>query len=381
MTTPIRLVFCITELDSGGAERALTQLVTNLNRDQWEPYVICLGPRGHFADILEQAQIPVVCLNARGLFSLPGVVWQLARQLARLRPSLVQTFLFHANIVGRIASRMARVPCVVSGIRVAEHRSRWYGRVDRWTNFLVTTNVCVSQGVADFSSRVTGLDANKLVVIPNSVDFDRFALAQPADLTVFGIPLNSRVFIAIGRLERQKGIDVLLDAVRMLFAGSQFESNTFGSIPADVHFLIVGDGPDANELRETSSRYQIADRIHFVGRRDDIPELLAASKALVLPSRWEGMPNVVLEAMAAALPVIATRVEGIAELVRDGVTGTTVPPEQPQELAKAIQNFLLDTQFLRRAGNASQEIVKKDFAINSVVDAYTNLYRRLLNHG
>ncbi len=364
---PIRLVFCITELDPGGAERALTQLVLNLNRAEWEPHVICLGPRGHFAEVLEVAQVPVVCMNAQGILSLPRVFYQLTRELRRLRPALIQTFLFHANLLGRFAARLAGVTPVVSGLRVAEHRSRWYGRIDRWTNFLVDMNVCVSQGVADFSERIVGLEHDKLVVIPNSVDVERFAQAHPADLTSFGIPSGSRVLISIGRLERQKGFDVLIDAAARL--------NPF---PDDVHFLIVGDGPDRDLLRARAEEKMLNKRIHFVGRRDDVPELLAASTMLVLSSRWEGMPNVVLEAMAAGLPVVATQVEGIAELVRNRITGLTVSPEQPAELATAIQSLLSDPDFSRSASYESQSIVGKCFASSVMADSYAHLYRRLL---
>jgi starch synthase (maltosyl-transferring) len=368
LAAPIRLVFCITELDPGGAERALTQLVLSLDRDEWEPHVICLGPRGYFADVLENAGVPVSCLNASGTLSLPRILFQLTRELRRLRPALVQTFLFHANILGRIAARLAGIRIVVSGLRVAEHRSLWYGRIDRWTNFLVAKNVCVSQGVADFSTQKVGLDRAKLVVIPNSVDFERFAMAKPADVSQFGIPTGARILISIGRLERQKGIDVLLDAIELL-----------RPFPDDLHFLIVGDGPDSVILRGRVAQMRWGDRIHFANRRNDVPELLAASTALILPSRWEGMPNVVLEAMAAGRPVIASRVEGIAELVRERMTGLTVPSDNHADLATAIRSLLADTEFIAKAGNESQHIVEKEFTATVVNSLYTQLYRELLS--
>lgn len=379
MAAPVRIVFCITELDAGGAERALTQLVTNLDRSQWDSHVICLGPRGHFTDVLEAAGIPVICLNAGGLLSLPRVLFQLTRWLSRLRPELLQTFLFHANILGRVAAYWARVPIVVCGLRVAEYRSRWYGRIDRWTNSIVTTNVCVSQGVADFSAQRSKLPVNKIVVIPNSVDISRFANSTPADLTELGIPANSRVLISIGRLEHQKGIDILLDAIAAMTVDSPKRVDAISRVPADTHFLIVGDGPDAHRLREQADRNRISHCVHFAGRREDVPALLAASVALILPSRWEGMPNVVLEAMAAARPVIATRVEGIAELIQDEVTGLIVPVEQPEALAKAINTLLSDPQFLASAGRRSQDVVVNGFAVPTVVQMYSELYRRLLN--
>lgn len=366
--SPIRLVFCITELDPGGAERALVQLVLHLDRNQWEPHVICLGPTGHFADVLQAANIPVTCLNARGSLSLPRVLRQLVRELRRINPALVQTFLFHANVLGRIAARLAGIPCVISGIRVAEHRSPWYGRIDRWTNFLVKTNVCVSRGVTSFSATQVGLDQEKLIVIPNAVEVDRFASAKPAQLQQFGIPDGSKVFISIGRLEHQKGIDVLLTAIEQL-----------KPIPNELHFLIVGNGPGESALRAQATAKGIAEHVHFVGRRTDVPELLSASFGLILASRWEGMPNVVLEAMAAGKPVIATRVEGIEELVRDGVTGLTIPKEDPNKLVAAVRTMLEDPDFYTAAGVRAQDIVAQEFAPQAIADSYQNLYLRTLN--
>ena len=356
---PIRIAFCITELDPGGAERALTQLVLGLDRAEWEPHVICLGPRAHFVQALESANVPVTCLNAGGLVSLPRVLYQLTQHLRRIKPAILQTFLFHANMVGRIAARLAGVKTVVSGLRVAERQSAWHRWLDRWTNWLVATNVCVSKGVADFSASVAGLNPSKLVVIPNSVDAELFARA-----TQFGIPAGSRILISIGRLERQKGFDVLLDAVSLLTP-----------LPEETYFVIVGDGPDLTSFLKQA---ELTNRVRFLGRRDDVPNLLAASTAFILSSRWEGMPNVVLEAMATGLPVVATQVEGVSELIRDGINGLVVAPDQPAELANAILRILSQPDFSRNAGLNSQSIVAKEFTIQHTTGAYAKLYLQLL---
>ena len=360
-------MFCITDLDRGGAERALVQLVLNLDRQDWDPQVICLGPPGVLVETLELAGIPVVCLNARNLLSTPRVLWVLTRELRRRKPAIVQTFLFHANIVGRIAARLAGVRIVISGIRVAERRNRWHGRIDRWTNHLVNINVCVSRGVADFSATVTGLDRQKLTVIPNAVDADKFVGIQPADLTPLGIPCGSRVFISVGRLESQKGFDVLIEAISL-----------GNSLPADVYFLIVGDGPQSVSLRQQVELHALQERIRFAGRRTDVPELLAASMTFILSSRWEGMPNVILEAMAAGLPIITTSVEGTDELVQDGVNGLVVAPDRAAALRAAIESVLARPDFVLAAGNASQAIAAKDFTPLSVAYSYANTYRKLL---
>jgi glycosyltransferase involved in cell wall biosynthesis len=362
-----RIVFCITELDPGGAERALTQLVTNLDRNEWDIAVVCLSGRGHFSEVIETAGIPVHYLNARSFLDLPRLFVRLFFTLRKLRPAIVQTFLFHANLMGRICARLAGVKVVVSGLRVAEHRNRWHGRLDRWTNRLVDCNVCVSQGVADFAEKSMGLRRNKLFVIPNAVEGDRFAKVVPADLKPLGIPENCRVMISIGRLERQKGFDLLIDAVTKL-----------SKIPEDLRFLIVGDGPDAANLKLLVRNKRLDQHVCFAGRREDVPQLLAASNVFILPSRWEGMPNVVLEAMAAGLCVITTDVEGIPELIQDGVNGIVVPVESAARLAKAIEFVLANTGFAREAGAKSQQLVREQFTIDKITREYDQHYRRFL---
>ena len=366
-STPIPLVFCITELDLGGAESALTQLVVHLDRNEWQPHVICLGRSGHFVPILEAAGIPVICLNATGALSLPRVLLELIRHLRRIRPALVQTFLSHANLLGRFAAWFARGPVVVSGLRVAEHQSRWHGVLDRWTNRLVSMNVCVSRGVAVFSEKQVGLAAEKLRVIPNAVDINRFACATPVDLRPLGIPDSSRVLITIGRLHRQKGIDVLIESIRRL-----------DPLPDDVHFLIVGTGPERDRLQQQVQAHHLESKIHFSGARQDVPQLLASSAALILPSRWEGMPNVVLEAMAAGLPVVCTAVEGVDELIVGGENGLVANVEDPIDLATKLQAIFNSEIDRNRARAVSKEIVMKDFTIESIVEKYSALYQNLI---
>lgn len=365
---PVPIAFCITELDRGGAERALTQLVLGLDRRAWTPRVYCLGPRGHFADALESGGIVVECFNACGLWSLPRVLWQLTRSLRRDRPSLLQTFLFHGNLVGRLAARLAGVGVVISGIRVAERRSRWYGRLDRWTNGLVRHNVCVSQGVADFAVNEVGLDASKVSVIPNGVDFETFAQATAADLTTLGLRPSGPIVITVGRLEEQKGIRFLLDAAVHVL-----------NEHANCQFLIVGEGRDRASLEQQASTLGIARSIHFVGPQSNVASLLRSSTLFVLPSLWEGMPNALLEAMAAGLPVVATAVEGSSEVIRSGQNGMLVPSARPVDLARAILTILKDPALAGRLAKSAQQTAQNDFAIRQIVAAYNRLYGQMLS--
>jgi glycosyltransferase involved in cell wall biosynthesis len=361
-SSAVRIAFCITDLDPGGAERALVQLVTRLDRIRWEPAVYCLAGRGALADDLQAAGVSVVCLGARHWASA-GAAWRLTRALRQFRPAILQSFLFHANLAGRIAGRLAGVGTIMSGIRVAEKRSRVPLWLDRWTNWLVTANVCVSQAVADFSIGSARFSPDKIIVIPNGVEVARFASAWPADLAQFGIPPGSEVVLTVGRLDRQKGLGDLIECAALV-------------VPRHprLHFLLVGEGPQRFTIERLIREKGLNDRIHLAGWRPDVPELLAAGHALILASHWEGMPNVILEAMAAGLPVLATRVEGTTELVQEGTTGLLVLPRAPDALATGLERLLADPALAKAMGQAGRERVATNFSWDRMVSRYEEFY-------
>jgi len=367
VAAPTPLAFCITDLDPGGAERALVQIVRRLDLTEWSPAVYCLGGRGSLADELDQLDIPTTCLGATSVRSL-GVVWKLRSLLKAQRPALLQTFLFHANMVGRVAAKLAGVPTVVAGIRVAERERRRHLKLERLPRGLVDHYVCVSQSVAKFAIAECRLPQDNVSVIPNGVDFDRFNNAPPADLSRFAIPSGATTLLFVGRLHPQKGLLVLLDAVEPLLHSQ-----------SDLHVLVVGSGPLDAACRERVANAHQESRIHFAGPQEDIAGLMRASSALVLPSLWEGLPNVVLEAMAAKRPVIATTVDGTAELVTENQTGWVAEAGSAESLRNAIQRFLQATPAARAAiTNRSQVTVQEKFTWNRCAETHASLYRQLL---
>jgi glycosyltransferase involved in cell wall biosynthesis len=364
--SPARIAFCITDLDAGGAERAFVQIVTRLDRRRFEPFVFCLSGEGELAAPLRKAGITVACLGVKKWHDV-GVIWRLSRRLAALRPAILQTFLYHANIVGRLAGKIARVPRIVSGIRVAEKRGRLRLWVDRATDWMVDAHVCVSQDVAAFSVGTGRLPASKIHVIPNGVDAEQFGHAEPADLGQFGIPKGCRTLLFVGRLDPQKGPFVLLSAAKGLF-----------STHPDLHLLLVGAGILEEKMRVWIRNERLESRIHFAGRRYDVPAILRAADLLVLPSLWEGLPNVVLEAMAAGTPVIASRVEGISDLIANDETGQVVTPNSPTELQAAIASLLADRERTKRMAHKAQVYISAKFTWCRIVENYADLYGNLL---
>jgi glycosyltransferase involved in cell wall biosynthesis len=369
---PIQIALCITELDAGGAERCLTELATRIDRKRFAPVVYCLAPPPQREDAsclpaLVAGGVEVHCLGGRGIWQFPIVAHRLKRLLLTQKPQIVQTFLFHANVLGRIVARRAGVKKVVAGVRVAERAARWHLWLDRLTRGWVDQYVCVSQAVADFSAKQLQLPPEKLAVIPNGIDLDKYPARRPADLRAVGVAAGRQAVVYVGRLERQKGVQWLIETAPLWLARL-----------TDCDLLLVGEGPLRASLETAARAAGIADRVHFAGWRADVPEILAASDLLVLPSAWEGMPNVVLEAMASRLPVVASDVEGVRELLGPNAEWQTVRYGDTQMLVDKIGSLMLDHPLLDSLGIENRRRAEESFGISRMVRAYEDLWESLL---
>jgi starch synthase (maltosyl-transferring) len=281
---------------------------------------------------------------------------------------VVQSFLFHANLATRLAAPLGGAPWLVGGLRVAEHQKPWHRTLDWLSEGLAAGSVCVSRGVERFSREVVGLSSARLTVIPNGVELAPFDRAQPSPRAALGVPHGADLALFIGRVDVQKGLPDLLDAAEWVIARR-----------ADWHLVLVGDGPERPWLLEqVATRRVLRERVHWLGQRNDVPALLAAADVLVLPSLWEGMPNVILEAMAARCAVVATMVEGSEELVSPGQTGWLVPPRAPLALGQALFEAAVDPDRRRGYGAAGRIRVEAEFSLPRMVEAYQRLWAGVL---
>lgn len=367
----IGLVFCITELEIGGAERALCELAVRIDRSRFDPVVFSLKSRpenesASCVPMLENAGIEIKFLDMSGYRSFPRGLELLTRELKQRKPRIFQSFLFHANILGRLAAARAKVPHVFSGIRVAEKDANCRLWLDRKTDRFVEKHVCVSRSVAEFSEKVARLPKEKLLVIPNGIDPEPFQNAKKADLSGIVNDARSKKAICIGRLHPQKGID------RLLKLWQKLERN-------DWELLIVGEGPErdrllnqAKEIEKTSAR----NTIHFTGWRADVPELLSASDLLILPSRWEGMPNVLMQGMAAGLPVLSTRSEGVTELLGNLFEPQSWDFEADNEFHVKFRKLAENPEKRLEFGKKNFERISTEFSIEKTVDSYQDMYEK-----
>jgi glycosyltransferase involved in cell wall biosynthesis len=365
----LRIAFCITELNVGGAERCLTELVSRLDRSRFEPSVFCLGPpppeeSALLTRKLEKSGVPRVFLGGGGLASAPRVFWGLRRQFRQVRPDLVQTFLWHANVLGVLAAHSAGVPRIVTGLRVAEPRRRWRWRWERLAGRWADRHVAVSQGVAAFARETIGLRQEKIVVIPNSVEAP--STASPPDLVGLGLSPGRRAITFVGRLDEQKGIEWLIEQAPRLLA----------KLP--IHeLLVIGTGPLEAALRAKVERLGLAARVHLTGWRNDVPAILAASDLIVAPSLWEGMSNVVLEAMAAGRPVVAFDVQGMSDAIGDARSRQIVSVSDRTGFIDRVAEIAAHEGLRTALGRQNHARAAEQFGVDRMVARYEQLYESL----
>jgi len=358
----------ITELGPAGAERCVYELATRLPPDRFAVEVLALRG-GAVADALREAGVPVHVLNVRGKLDVAKLP-RLIRILRRGRFDLLHTHLFHADLAGRLAVRRARIRHLVHSVHVAERRFRpWRYRWARWAAKRCDRIVCVSASVRDDHARRTGLPAERYTVIHNGVDPSRYArdeASRDAYRRRWSVADTDVVCLFVGRLDPQKGIDILLNGFDRAAAGS-----------ADLHLVIAGDGPERKRIARWLTRTNAADRVHVLGRVDDVPGVLSAADIFCQPSRWEGFCLAAAEAMAAGLPVVGSDVPGLNEVVLANQTGVLCPPNAVGPFAAALVALADNPAARARLGAAGRQRILDHLTLDRFVDRHAELYEQV----
>lgn len=367
-STRIRVVYVAHAFMVGGAEEMVLNLVQRLP-DRFEPRVCCIHEAGPIGEEIARTGTPVAVLGLNPGLRRPWDVARLRRYFADVRPQIVHTFLLTASLYGRLAAMLARVPIVIgTEVNIYEHKRAPHAVVERLLLAATDRVVVSAESVREFYIRQVHADPAKVEVIYNAVDF---AHAQPtmtreAMRAALGLGADAPVAGVIARLTEQKGHVHLFDA---LARTPQL---------ANVELLVVGDGHLRDDLRARAAALGISKRVHILGARRDLGNLLAAMDVFVLPSLWEGLPLSLVLAMAAEVPVVGTRVAGIPEVVDDGRTGLLVPPGDAAALGRALGQLVGDADLRGRLGRAGRAAVLPRFGVDRYVGAVTKLYDRLL---
>lgn len=362
-----RILEIIPTLDRSGAEKQLALLALGLPRDEFEVHVCTLSRLGPLAEDLRRAGIPVTCIEKQWKID-PPAWWRLRKHIAALRPDLVQTWLFAANAYGRSAARSAGVRHLVASERCVDEWKSWHElaidrRLAKYTDAIVVN----SRGVQAFYQQ-QGIAASKLRLIYNGIaPAPASTTSREALLAELELPQGTRLIGAVGRLWQQKRLKDLIWATDLLHV-----------IRNDTHLLVIGDGPERDSLQRFARQCQVADHVHFLGTRNDVPRLMPHFDLLWLASGFEGLPNVVMEAMAAGVPVVASDIPGTNELIVSGETGFLVPLGDRAAYARFAHKILEDPALRARLGAAGRKRIESEFTVDAMVAAHAALYRELL---
>lgn len=365
---PTRVLYLSHAFHVGGAEEMVLNLVRTLP-PRFEPHVCCIHSAGAIGEEIRRTGVPFSVLGLTPGIKRPFDVLRIRGHLVRTRPTVVHTFLLTASVYGRMAAILARVPIVIgTEVNIYERKRRHHIAAERML-MAGTDHVIVSaESVRDFYIDQVHADARRVSVIYNAVDWSQLnATATRAQLLAsIGVPADAPIITIIARLTEQKAHRVLFDAMAATPGLRQ------------ARLLVVGGGELADELQQRAVQQGIAARVHFLGARRDLGNLLGATDVFVMPSLWEGLPLSMVLAMGAGLPVVATRVAGIPEVVRHDETGLLVEPGQSESLGQALAALVDDAALRRRLGDAARDYVRPRFGADKYVTAVTDLYDRLL---
>jgi len=350
----------------GGGEAKLLELVDKLDKEKYAITVCSVGLGGPLEQQFRDTGADVLVVKKRWRFD-PTLIFKVAKLVKQRKIDVVMTTLFYADIVGAAASFLVKPKALISW-EVITHplnarRRLMYKLLSSRFDVVVT----VSNSIWDFVIKKRSQNKNKIKTIYYGVDLDAYAPAKKSGDLAKELGNPDCIFGVVARLRYQKGHVHLIDAVPKVIE----------KYP-NVKFVFIGSGDQEELLRQRVADRNVQNQVIFLGLRRDIKYLLNEIDVFVLPSLWEGFPNVVLEAMGCAKPVIATSVEGTIELVADGESGILMPPANPEALADALITMLDSPKLIKQYGNAGRKRVETYFSVGKQVREFEALYDEIV---
>jgi glycosyltransferase involved in cell wall biosynthesis len=369
-----KIVYLIDGLSMGGAERLMVPILKHLRRTDFDAYVCALQSKdgNPMADEIRALGIPVDCLNIKHLRDLDALP-RLIQYLKGIGADLVHTQLEVANILGNISAKILHLPSVCT-IHVmpalnVKTKTKLHQKVEWFSlRHFCDRVISVSDEAGQYHLDISGAPSNQVITVYNGIDLSNFMGMDRERERInvraeFGIPADANLLVTVAVLRPQKGIQFMIQALPAILASSP-----------NTYYLIVGAGSHQNSLVGEVNKVGVSDRVIFTGMRKDVARLLMAGDVFVLPTLTEALPTVLAEAMAAKLPIIASRVGGIPEMVTDGQNGCLLEPEDLDGLATACIHLLANPEKRAAMGAAGWKIVNQKFNIERQVDQLKELY-------
>jgi len=357
----------------GGAEKQLSLLVSSLNPDIFRPIVVQLGPQSIKDRVETIRNVRLVHFPTKKIYSLHGL--NQIRKLVKLakdeQVDIIHTFFEKSEVMGWLVKRLAGVPVWVTSRRdLGFKRKEIYDKIFRISSRDCNKCVANCKAVKEQTLQNEGLPEEKVEVIYNGMDFSPYQKSYNGNAfrKEIGIDNQTSLVGMIANFNFEiKGHQFFIEAAKRILA----------QVP-NVDFILVGDGALRQRFEKLSEELGIRQRIHFFGKRNDIPVILSSLNVSVLCSTNEGFSNVILESMAAGKPVVATKVGGSPEMVTDSVTGHLVSPADSESLADAIVSLLKNSNEAVAMGAEGKKIVQEKFTVEAMTKSYERLYQELI---
>lgn len=374
------IAYLIDGLGWGGAERMMIPILANLNKEIFSPYVgVFQNKQGNpVANELMKLGIPVELIPVRYLRDVSAPKRTL-NFLRKIKADIVHNQLEYANIYGGWAASKLRIPAVSTMHTIAEKETNIKFRLHQELEFFFLRKYCskvisVSADTLRSYSREAKIADEKSCIIYNGIDLVRYKPRSPefdhdAMLKLFGVPPDSKILMTVAVLREPKGIQYMLQAF----------SDVLKKHPK-TYYIIVGDGDYKEILINQAHQLGIKKQVIFTGARNDIAELILLADLFVLPSLTEALPTVLIEAMASSIPILATQVGGIPEMVQENVNGRLVQPKNVNMLSRVCIEMLNESWQLSRYGSAGRKIAEEKFNIHSQVEQLQKLYLQMISN-
>ena len=376
-TRPI--IWMIDSLGPGGAEQLMPTILKNLQQAGFNIRVCALQIRAGnpIASELQRLGLLVDLIPIRNLRQPLNLI-HILRYLRLHRPQLLHTQLEFSDILGTLAAKILGIPSVstVHTLDVFPEKKSAWGRMKlRW--FLLgrfcDRVIAVSEKTRRHYLQAGGLPHDKVITLYNGVDISRFKKMDETQTVKLRkelqLPLSSQIIMTVAVLREPKGIQFMISALPAILEQCP-----------DVHYLIVGDGVHRAVLSDLVADLAIENHVTFSGHRTDIPDLLACCDIFVLPTLKDALPTVLIEALAAGKPIIASNVGGVPEIIENGVNGVLVAPGEPSKLVEACLRLLKDNELSRQISLAGSETVRQRFNIDTQIEHLSRLYEELTSH-
>ncbi|MEM7129622.1 MAG: glycosyltransferase family 4 protein [Chloroflexota bacterium] len=383
-TEPIKVLHIITRLIIGGAQETAMLITEQLDKAEFDVALVSgpqTGTEGSLIEAVHLRNIPLTIepTLVREIHPLKDAIAlvKLIRHIRKNQYAIVHTHSSKAGIIGRWAARVAGVPLIVHTVHGWGHHERQHPLV-RWLYILlekVTLPITDKLIVVSSFNIEKGLqdgigDDDDYVVIRSGIELDRFGypIRSPQEVRAeLGIPAEAKVIGTVTRLSEQKAPLDFIHAAHLVAMERP-----------DTYFVIVGDGPLRGDVEAAIRQNGLTERVILTGLRRDIPELMASFDLFALSSLWEGLPRVLPQAMASVLPLVATQIDGNAEIIQEDENGVLVPPGEPKKLAQALVSLLDNPERAFEMGQTGREMVE-EYGVDRMVKETEILYRRLRN--